>query len=150
MKPYDFSCLKLTEITVAFNSNLSTRSPTRSSERITSDWTRIQESRQLHPGETARLSVICDLSCLIHYDQRAWLTPVLVQWSTAAFYQTPYSFREQQGTWRQADRLPLSLGPLSGVPREQRGTSARGGRRAKNLPEPSSISMAASLSRFYY
>jgi len=145
MKPYDFSCLKLTEITVAFNSNLSTRSPTRSSERITSDWTRIQESRPLHPGETARLPVICDLSYLIHYDHRAWLTPVLVQWSTAAFYQTPYSFREQQ-----ADRLPLSLGPLPGVPREQRGTSARGGRRAKNLPEPSSISMAASLSRFYY
>ena len=35
------------------------------------------------------------------------------------------------------------------MPREQRGTSARGGRRAKNLPEPSSISMAASLSKFY-
>jgi len=37
---------------------------------------------------------------------------------------------------------PLSLPLLSGEPREQRGTSARGGsRRAKNLPEPSSISM---------
>lgn len=36
------------------------------------------------------------------------------------------------------DRVPLSLPLLSGEPREQRGTSARGGRRAKNLPEPSS------------
>ena len=43
---------------------------------------------------------------------------------------------------RSSERLPLSLPLLSGEPREQRGTSARGGRRAKNLPEPSSISMA--------
>jgi hypothetical protein len=41
--------------------------------------------------------------------------------------------------------LPLSLPLLSREPREQRGTSMRGVRRAKNLPEPSSISMAARI-----
>jgi hypothetical protein len=46
------------------------------------------------------------------------------------------------------DRVPLSLPLLSGEPREQRGTSARGGRRAKNLPEPSSTSIYGCPPRF--
>lgn len=42
----------------------------------------------------------------------------------------------------------MSLPLLSGEPREQRGTSARGGRRAKNLPEPSSTSIYGWPPRF--
>lgn len=45
--------------------------------------------------------------------------------------------------------IPSSLPRLSGEPREQRGASARAGRRAKNLPETSSIPMAPPPWRFY-
>lgn len=47
------------------------------------------------------------------------------------------------------DVSPLSLPPpFSGDPREQRGASASGGRRAKNLPEPSRVSMPECLVPF--
>ena len=62
-----------------------------------------------------------------------------------AFYQTPNGGSKELDSHDLSDRLPLSLPLLSGEPREQRGTSTSGVRRAKNLSEPSSISMPAKI-----
>ena len=61
----------------------------------------------------------------------------------------PFFLKVDQALSQSVDDVsPSSLPRLSGEPREQRGASASGGRRAKNLPETSSIPMAPPRSRF--